>query len=231
MSVDEEHSWSLSPQQAVEIQEQLAPQVRQQPPSSTIRLVAAADCCYSKDGAGCAAVIVLWDLERKAVLETETSLAEVHFPYIPGLFAFREAPAILQVLECLTVEPQLLICDGHGIAHPRRFGLASHVGVLTGIPTIGCAKRQLCGTFVQPDSGRGSQSPLIDRNEVIATVLRTRTGVRPVFVSVGHLIDLSTAERVVLACTPHFRVPEPLRLAHRTAAEALRCELGDSLHP
>lgn len=231
VSVDEEHSWSLSPQQAVEIQEQLALRVRQQPLGSAIQLVAGADCCYSKDGADCAAAIVLWDLEREAVVETETSLAEVHFPYIPGLFAFREAPAIIRVLERLSVEPQLLICDGHGIAHPRRFGIASHVGVLTGIPTIGCAKRRLCGTFVEPDSGRGSRSPLIDRNEIIGTVLRTRTSARPVFVSVGHLIDLSTAERVILDCTLHSRVPEPLRLAHRTAAEALRCELGDSLDP
>ncbi len=221
MTVAGKHSWSLSPREAVDFQKRQASRVRQEPPSSTIRLVAGADCSYSKDGKDCTAAIVLWDLEREAVVETETSLSEVRFPYISGLFAFREAPAILQVLERLSVEPQLLICDGHGIAHPRRFGLASHVGVLAGIPAIGCAKRRLCGTFVEPDSARGSKSPLIDRNEIIGTVLRTRTGVRPVYVSVGHLIDLSTAERVILVCTPHSRLPEPLRLAHHLSSESL----------
>jgi deoxyribonuclease V len=215
------HSWQLSSQEAINVQKQLAPQVREESPSATIRIIAGADCSYSQDDIDCAATIVLWDLERESVVETATSLSEVHFPYIPGLFAFREAPPILRMLEGLTVEPELLICDGHGIAHPRRFGLASHVGVLTGIPTIGCAKRRLCGTFLEPDSVRGSKSPLFDRNEIIGTVLRTRTGVQPIIVSVGHLSDLSTAERVILACTPHSRLPEPLRLAHRLSSESL----------
>ena len=221
MSIDGKNFWSLSPQEAIDRQKRLAPQVRHEPPSSTIRFVAGADCSYSQDDMECAAAIVLWDLEREVVAESETSLSEVHFPYISGLFAFREVPAILRLLERFPVAPQLIICDGHGIAHPRRFGLASHVGVLTGIPTIGCAKRRLCGTFVEPNNSRGSKSPLVDRNEIIGTVLRTRTGVRPVFISVGHLIDISTAERIILACTPHSRIPEPLRLAHRLSSESL----------
>jgi deoxyribonuclease V len=167
---------------------------------------------------------VLWDLEGHREVETESVCSEIRFPYIPGLFAFREAPALLKALERLNTRPQLLICDGHGIAHPRRFGLASHVGVLAGIPTVGCAKRRLCGSFADPDISRGSSSPLIDRGETVGTVLRTRTGVKPVFVSIGHRIDLSTAEQIVLSCTVRYRLPEPLRLAHRYAAALLKRE-------
>jgi deoxyribonuclease V len=166
--------------------------------------------------------VVVWDLETGAEEESRTEPAEVGFPYISGLFAFREAPPILKVLEQLIVRPQLVICDGHGIAHPRRCGLACHVGVLSGIPTIGCAKRRLWGTYAQPSSGRGASSPLVDGEELIGTVLRTRSGVRPVFVSVGHLFDLATAEQVILCCTTRYRLPEPLRLAHRLAAAALQ---------
>jgi deoxyribonuclease V len=159
-------------------------------------------------------------------VETETSLSEVGFPYISGLLAFREAPTILKALAGLTIHPQLLICNGHGIAHPRRFGLASHVGVLSGIPTVGCAKRRLSGNFVEPESTQGSSSPLIQGSEIIGTVLRTRSGARPVFLSVGHLIDLSTAEQVILACCKlRHRFPKPLRLAHSAAGQALRKRL------
>ena len=221
MSVGVEHFASLTPARAVAIQERLARRVRRKPPRTAIRRIAAADCCYSRDDSLCSAAVVVWDLQTGQEVETRTVLLEVVFPYIPGLFAFREAPAILAVLERLTARPQLLICDGHGIAHPRRFGLASHVGVLTGIPTIGCAKKLLCGSFVEPDADRGSSSPLTDRGEIIGTVLRTRSGVRPLFLSIGHRIDLPTAKRVVLACTSRYRLPEPLRAAHRAAAAAV----------
>jgi deoxyribonuclease V len=222
------HPWPLSGEEAVKIQRQLAPLVRRQLPAAEIRLIAGADCCYAGNGATCAAAVVLWDFESGATVEVQSSLSEVRFPYVPGLFAFREAPAILRVLDLLSTPPQLLICDGHGLAHPRRFGLACHLGVLTGIPAIGCGKRRLCGTFVEPGITRGSSSPLNDRGETVGRVLRTRAGVRPVFVSVGHLMDLSTAERMILACTPRYRLPEPLRLAHRAAVEASRREVEAS---
>jgi deoxyribonuclease V len=222
VSIQYEHSWSPSPEQAVEIQERLATRVRKRCSGIPFHLIAGADCCYSKDDALCAAAVVVWDLETQTQVETKTAGSEVRFPYIPGLLAFREVPVILKALELLTIRPQLLICDGHGVAHPRRFGLASHAGVLIGVPTIGCAKRRLCGSFVEPDAKRGSRSPLTDRGEIIGTVLRTRNGVRPVFVSAGHLIDLPTAERIVLACTLRYRIPEPLRIAHRRAADALQ---------
>ena len=165
-----------------------------------------------------------WDPRSAAVVETKTLLSEAGFPYIPGLLAFREAPAILKVLGRLSGKPQVLICDGHGIAHPRRFGLASHVGLLASLPTIGCGKSRLCGSYAEPASSRGSSSPLIDRGQTIGAVLRTRAGVRPLFVSVGHLIDLPAAVRVILDCTRGYRLPEPLRLAHQQATEALRRE-------
>ena len=215
-------------EQARELQEQLAQRVRHKPLATAVRLVAGADCAYSEDDSVCAAAVVLWDLDAQVVVEVEAVLSEVPFPYIPGLLAFREAPAILKALERLRTRPSVLICDGHGIAHPRRFGLASQVGVLTGISTIGCAKRQLCGSFVDPDTDRGSSSPLLDRGEIIGTVLRTRRGVKPVFISVGHLVDLSMARRVILDCTPRYRLPEPLRLAHLHAAATLKQELWDS---
>jgi deoxyribonuclease V len=176
----------------------------------------------------CTAAVVVWNLDTHSEVETKAISSEISFPYIPGLFAFREAPAILKALGQLSSRPQLLICDGHGIAHPRRFGLASHIGILTGIPTIGCAKKRLCGFCTDPGDSRGSSSALVDRGEIIGTVLRTRSGVNPVFVSVGHLIDLSTAERIVLACTTRSRLPDPLRLAHRYASAALQQELRDS---
>jgi deoxyribonuclease V len=227
MTLGHDYVRTSSPEQARELQEQLAPRVRHKPLATAVRLVAGTDCAYSEDDSVCAAAVVVWDLDGQVVVEVEAVLSEVSFPYIPGLLAFREAPAVLKVLERLNSQPLVLICDGHGIAHPRRFGLASHVGVSAGIPTIGCSKRRLCGTFVDPDSDRGSSSPLLDRGEIIGLVLRTRSGVKPVFVSVGHLIDLPAAERIVVDCTPRFRLPEPLRLAHLHAAMALKQKLGD----
>jgi deoxyribonuclease V len=226
MSVGTEHFGSLTPEQAVRIQERLARRVRKKPSRTAIRRIAAADCCYSRDDTLCGAAVVVWDLESREEVETVTTRLDVHFPYIPGLFAFREAPAILTVLERLAARPQLLICNGHGIAHPRRFGLASHVGVLAGIPTVGCAQKRLCGSFVEPGAERGSSSPLTDGREIIGAVLRTRSGVRPLFISIGHRIDLATAVRIVLACTHGHRLPEPLRLAHLRAVEALHRGTG-----
>jgi deoxyribonuclease V len=215
----------LSLERAAQIQEQLASRVRQSPLEAAVRLVAGADCSYSRVGTLCAAAVVVWDLRSAAVVETEILLSEARFPYVPGLLAFREAPAILKTLGRLSCKPQVLICDGHGIAHPRRFGLASHVGVLADLPTIGCAKSRLCGSYAEPASGRGSSSSLIDCGQTLGAVLRTRTGVRPVFVSVGHLIDLPAAVRVLLDCARGYRLPEPLRLAHLEAAAALLREL------
>jgi deoxyribonuclease V len=208
--------------EAAAIQERLAARVRQSPLEAAVRLVAGADCAYSRRGPLCAAAVVVWDLQKAEAVETRTLLSETRFAYVPGLLAFREAPAVLEALAQLEGRPQVLLCDGHGIAHPRRFGLASHVGVLAGLPTIGCAKSRLCGSHEEPAGARGASSPLVDRGQTIGAVLRTRAGARPVFVSVGHLIDLSSAVRIVLDCAQRYRLPEPLRLAHLRATEALR---------
>jgi deoxyribonuclease V len=215
------HSWSVSSEQAQEIQKRLAASVRIERPGSEIRLVAGADCSYPGEGILCLAAVAVWDLGSRSLVEVRTAAAEASFSYVPGLLAFREAPAVLRALELLSIEPDLLLCDGHGLAHPRRLGLACHLGVLSGIRTAGCARRLLCGSYDEPGDRRGEKTPLVDKGEVIGTVLRTRSAVKPVFVSVGHRIDLDTAERAILACAVRYRLPEPLRLAHQAAAGAI----------
>lgn len=221
MTLDEKHSWSVTPRQAVEIQHRLAARVVRRWSGSPVHLVAGADCAFSPDDSLCTAAVVVWDLLKRTEVETKSVCSEIQFPYISGLLAFREAPVMVMALERLEIRPQLLICDGHGIAHPRRFGLASHVGTLADIPTIGCAKKRLCGSFECPDIERGSRSLLLDRGQIVGTVLRTRTAVKPVFVSIGHRIDLTMAERIILSCTARYRLPEPLRMAHRAARRRL----------
>lgn len=146
------------------------------------------------------------------------------FPYIPGLLSFREAPAVLAALRRLRHEPDAIMCDAHGYAHPRRFGLACHVGVICGLPTVGCAKSRLVGAHRAPGRRRGSRTRLRHDGEVIGMVLRTQDAVRPVFVSVGHLVDLDSAARLVLACAVSYRLPEPTRLADRLVGEVRRGE-------
>jgi deoxyribonuclease V len=170
----------------------------------------------------CIAGVVLWDLAERRVVEQHTALRKLEFPYIPGLLSFREAPGWLAALRQLRQEPDLLLCDGQGMAHPRRFGIASHLGVLCGLPAIGCAKSRLVGTHEDPEEQRGGRAPLLDGDEVIGTVLRTRTGVRPLYVSIGHRIDLAAAETIVLDCALKYRLPEPTRLADRLVAETKR---------
>jgi deoxyribonuclease V len=137
----------------------------------------------------------------------------LRFPYIPGLLSFREAPAIIAALRKLSRRPDVLICDGQGIAHQRSFGIACHLGVLTGLPSVGCAKSRLVGRYREPGADQGAISPLIHRNQRVGSVVRTRTHVKPVFVSVGHMLDLNAAERLILSCSVGYRLPEPIRLA------------------
>jgi len=163
-----------------------------------------------------AAVVTLsWpDLET---LEEAAAEGPLTFPYVPGLLSFREAPPVLDALEKLERTPDLLVCDAHGVAHPRRFGLACHLGVITGVPTFGVAKSRLVGEHEEPGRERGSRAPLVDRGETIGAVVRTRTGVRPVYVSVGHRVSLDTAVEWTLALAPRYRLPETTRRADRKA--------------
>lgn len=184
--------------------------------------MAGVDAAFTADKKHCIGGVVLWDLKKKAIVEQHTAVQKLHFPYIPGLLSFREAPALVAALRKLHSPPDLLICDGQGIAHPRRLGIASHIGLLTGIPTIGCAKSRLFGEHQEPGPHKGSRTPLLAKNEVLGTVLRTRDNVKPVFVSVGHKIDLATAAQVVLECAMIYRLPEPTRLADQLVAVAKR---------
>lgn len=180
-----------------------------------LRLVAGLDAHYQTRAGlvwGAAALLRWPELE---LVESALACRRLDFPYVPGLLSFREAPALLAALACLSRTPDLLFIDGQGIAHPRRLGLASHVGVLADLPAIGIAKSRLIGAFDPPGREKGASAPLIDRGETIGAVVRTRANVRPLFVSVGHRIALDAAVRLVLEAAPRYRLPEPTRLADR----------------
>ena len=216
------HRWSLSPREAVAVQRRLAGRVLQARPTRKLRFVAGLDAAYlGKER--CIAGVVLWDAREGVVVEERVATRELRFPYVPGLLSFREAPALLAALRKLQRTPDALICDGHGLAHPRRFGIACHVGVVTGLPSVGCAKSILVGSHGELSPQRGARARLAHRGETVGIALRTRGGVKPVFVSVGHRIDLESATRLVLACATGRRLPEPTHRADRkVAAEKAR---------
>jgi deoxyribonuclease V len=214
------HGWSVTPRRAIEIQRELAGKVRIRPPHGPLKRVAGIDAAFSRDGRSCIAGVVVWDRFGRRVIEQHVARRALRFPYVPGLLSFREAPALLAALGMLRATPDAIICDGQGVAHPRRFGLACHVGLITGLPTLGCAKSRLTGDHFNPGPLRGARVPLMDRGEVIGAVLRTRDGVSPVYVSVGSDFDLRTAIRLVLQCSAGRRLPEPVRLADRLVARS-----------
>ena len=198
----------MTPQEARDLQVRLRDRVIRRG-SVRPRLVAGADVS-EKDGRARGAIVVLRDLE---VVEEATSDLPLSFPYVPGLLSFRELPPLLAAWKKLKTRPQAVIVDGGGYAHPRRFGLACHFGVLVGLPTIGCAKSRLIGDYDEPAAARGSWSPLVDDGETIGAALRTQDATNVVYVSIGHKVSLATAIRVVLACAPSYRLPDPQRLA------------------
>lgn len=215
------HSWSLSAREAIAVQIELAGRVELRDPGP-IRKVAGVDCAFA--GERCLSAVVVWDLERAEVIETRTAAATCPMPYIPGLLSFRELPAVLEGLAHVESSVDAVLCDGQGLAHPRRFGLACHLGVILGLPTAGCAKSRLVGTYRMPARRRGSSTRLLDRGEVVGRVVRTRDGVRPVFVSPGHRMSIAAAERLVLRCGRGYRLPEPTRLADHRVADLKRAE-------
>ena len=216
------HRWALSPREAAAVQRALAARVRSAVSRPTPRYVAGLDVAFAPAGDAAIGGVVLWDRRARQVVEQHTATRRGLFPYVPGLLSFREAPVLLAALRKLARDPDALMCDGHGLAHPRRFGIACHLGVLTDLPTVGCAKSRLVGHHETVDEDRGARSPLTDSGQVIGSVLRTRTGVKPLFVSVGHRVDLAQAERLVLDCTAGYRLPEPTRLADKLVARAKR---------
>jgi deoxyribonuclease V len=185
---------------------------------SAIRIVAGTDISYLREEQLAIGVATVFTFPELEPLEEKASIAQVNFPYIPGLLSFREIPALLPAIKSLESSPQLFLVDGQGIAHPRSFGLACHLGILLNRPTIGCAKSRLLGFSEEPGSQRGSWSFLLHDGAVIGAVLRTRTGVKPLYISVGHLVTLQESIEIVLACTRRFRIPEPQRCAHQLTA-------------
>ena len=211
-SVALRHTGDLTVIDAKALQQELAAKVERQDRLGDVRHVAGIDVAYCSEGMQKAAAAV-FSFPALELVETATIKAEVRFPYIPGLLSFHEMDAALAALRRLRIRPDLLLCDGHGLAHPRRFGLACHLGVLADMPAIGVAKSHLIGTPADPAPERGRWTPLIDAGDIIGAVLRTRTAVRPVYVSIGHRVSLETAVGFVLACTRRFRLPETTRAA------------------
>ena len=211
------HSWDKSSQDARRLQMKLATHVIRKNRLGAVKTVAGIDVGIKGDMA-CAAVVVL-NFPGLDIAAQSTATRRVTCPYIPGLLSFREGPVILDALDRLEHKPDLLIFDGQGIAHPSRLGIASHIGLLSDLPSIGCAKSRLCGQYQEPGVERGSHVLLMDHGEAIGAIVRTRTNVKPVFVSIGHRVDLQTCIDVVLACCRGYRLPETTRLAHRLAEE------------
>lgn len=223
------HRWDLTPKEAVILQRDLAGRVERGDRLGKVSRVAGVDVSYHAATDRLAAAAVMLDAVSCEVLETQIVFGRPAFPYVPGLFSFRELPPVLEAMGRLSALPDLVICDGHGIAHPRRFGLACHLGVWTGLPAIGCAKTRLTGRYDMPGPERGDRSPLIDRGEEIGAVVRTRRHVAPVFVSAGHRVSLETAVDWVLRLAPRYRLPETTRLADRLVGEALRDEAAQRI--
>ena len=214
MSSSLAHSWDLDPAEARQVQAELAPLVDRTTPLPLIRTVAGADISYDRGGGILFAAVVVVDIETLKVVEKVSLATPATFPYVPGLLSFREAPPILQAFARLQSRPDVLITDGQGLAHPRRLGIACHLGLLLDIPTVGCAKKRLCGRHEEPGVARGDGVPLTDKGEVIGAVLRSRRAIKPLFISVGHRTDLESALALILRLTPRYRVPVPIRLAH-----------------
>ncbi len=219
MKITPLHEWDLSPQAAVELQKQFAYEVIEEDKfDEPVKTVAGIDLGYDLNTNKSRAVVVVLKFPELELIESSEAVMPIQFPYVPGLLSFRETPVAVRALEKLATAPDLILCDGQGIAHPRRFGIACHIGLITGVPSIGVAKSLLVGKYGALDEKRGSTAPLIYRNEQVGVVLRTRDKVQPLYVSVGHKISLDTAIDYVLKCTPKYRLPETTRLADRLAS-------------
>jgi deoxyribonuclease V len=209
------HRWDVAPQEAIEIQRRLRSAVILEPCDvSRIKLVAGADVSFDKDSDKIFAAVVVLELPDLNVVAKSGVMDVATFPYIPGLLSFREAPAVLKAWEKLERGPDALMLDGQGLAHPRRFGLACHLGLWVDIPSVGCAKSLLVGNYEEPSPEAGSHTPLVDKSEVVGVALRTKDRTNPMFISPGHRVDLESAMALVMRCVKGYRQPEPTRQAH-----------------
>lgn len=211
------HPWQVSIAEAIEIQNRLRAQVLAEGEPAAVRLVAGVDIGL-REGVVRAAAVVL-DYPRLSVVESSVAERELEFPYVPGLLSFREAPAILEAMAGLRWEPDIIFVDGQGVAHPRRFGIASHLGLLLDRPTVGCAKSILTGRHGPVGAAAGDRAPLLDGQDLVGYALRTRAGAKPIYVSVGHRIGLEAAVAWTLCCCHGYRLPEPTRRAHLLASQ------------
>ena len=219
MKITPLHDWNLTPQQAIQLQKQLAFEVVAEDQfDSPVKTVAGIDLGYDAKNDTSRAVVVVLSFPALELIESAEAILPIQFPYVPRLLSFRETPVAIKALEKLTVAPDLILCDGQGLAHPRRFGIACHIGLITNIPTLGVAKSLLVGKFENLSETRGSRAPLIHRNEQVGVALRTKDKVQPIYVSVGHRISLETAADYVLQCAPKYRLPETTRLADKMAS-------------
>ncbi|SHO58977.1 deoxyribonuclease V [Vibrio quintilis] len=216
------HKWDLTESQALSLQTELASQVLKEDIFSQINTVAGVDVAYAKEGKQLIAAVVVLEADTLNVLEKVVIQDQEQFPYIPGLFSFRELPPLIKSFAKLQHTPDLIVCDGQGYAHPRRFGLACHLGVLFDVPTIGCGKTKLIGSYQELDLTRGSKTPLIEHDETIGAALRTQTGINPIYVSVGHRICLKTACEWILKLAPKYRLPETTRQADQLVNSAIK---------
>ena len=218
MRLAHRHSWHVTPKQAIAIQNRLRTEVITRDEFGEINTVAGVDVGFENKGKVTRAAIAVLTFPALELQTVSISRCKTSFPYIPGLLSFRELPAVLQALEKLPVYPDLFLCDGQGYSHPRRFGIASHLGVLTDRPSVGVGKSRLTGVHKAVPDRRGAWRALVDNQEIIGAVVRTRIKVKPVYVSIGHRVSLETAIRFTLGCTTRFRLPETTRMAHKYAS-------------
>ena len=222
MKIEELHSWQVSAAEAIEIQKRLVTQISRHDEIDKPRFIAGVDVSSGRAYDKATAAVVVLKYPELLPVDASVIQTETEFPYVPGLLSFREVPLIIKAYERLKIEPDLILVDGQGIAHPRRMGLASHLGLLLDKPSIGCAKSLLIGTHEEIANKAGGYAEIIDDSEVIGAALCTRVGIKPVYVSIGHRVGLAAAIRWVLACCRGFRIPEPLRLAHQAAYRSLK---------
>jgi deoxyribonuclease V len=217
------HPWQVTTHEAIAIQKQLRTQVITHNTVGEIRYIAGADISTSKDSPKAFAGVVVLSYPTLEVVEERGIEDEVTFPYVPGLLAFREGPALIKVFEQLTTEPDVIVFDGQGLAHPRGMGIATHMGLVFDRPSIGCAKSLLFGRYREPDHEKGAWADLRDpQGHIIGAVVRSKPKTTPIFVSIGHQLDLPTAIRILIECTRGVRIPEPTRLAHNFVTQLSR---------
>lgn len=217
VEIHHRHDWDVSTDEAKQLQNQLREEIIREGEPTDFRFVAGADCSFRRGDDRAFGAVVVYDRKEEQIVERQTTVEPDSFPYVPGLLSFRELPALLRCFEQLQKTPEAIIADGHGYAHPRRFGLACHLGVFLEVPTLGCAKNVLVGEYETPGEERGNFEPLHHEGEQVGEAVRTRDRVNPVYVSSGHRVSLSSAREVVLKCGEGYKLPEPQRQADLAA--------------